>query len=129
MIFFTSRENRHEPRYSVHIPGRVELGGESIDVALTNVSRSGFKLICPRRLVLAMAPAIERPDQRVKLRIPVVFEPEHGAGEIRVECAILYVRRQAQDAYLLGCRITDYQEEDGQVQLQDYVSGLAGAAS
>ncbi|WP_341502124.1 PilZ domain-containing protein [Gallaecimonas sp. GXIMD4217] len=128
MSLFSYKDKRREPRYDTKLPAKVETKGEPIAVTLTNVSASGLKLACPRQLILELTPNIQLPDRRAELRIPVLFQPEAGAQAIRVSCAIVYVRRQAQDCYLLGCRITHYQGE-GERLLNDYVAGLARAAS
>ncbi|MBY5990928.1 PilZ domain-containing protein [Ferrimonas balearica] len=124
MSLIAHKEQRQEPRYDCHFTAQVTHQGEPVPASLVNLSQSGLRLACPQSLYESLAPDIQFPDRRAKLRLDVEFQLAEGEAPVRVHCSVAYYRRQAQNCYLLGCHVVRYLDNsDGRIR--DTVTRLA----
>jgi len=122
------RENRREPRYKTNLVARVVAeDGAVVTARLTNISSRGLQLRGDHRLLQTLMPnrvprrSIDAIAFNVSFDVPTT---QVAAAPIGIRCQLVYSRRVAQNAFVVGCQFLAF-ENNCDLALLDFISHFA----
>lgn len=121
-------DSRIEPRYKTNLVARVVAeDGAIVSARLTNISCHGLQLRGDHRLLQTLMPnrGPHRPIDAITFDVSFeVPTSEVVAAPIGIRCQLIYTRRLAQNAFMVGCQFLAF-ENDCDQPLLDFISHFA----
>ena len=99
-----NRTRRRKTRHATCLGALLTSGTRTNSAVITNLSESGLQLECDRQCLDDLMPNIQKPDPNKPIELQVMIEvPPKSSGDVlTLHCTMLYVRRLAQNRFLVG---------------------------
>lgn len=117
-------ERRSAPRFEVSIPGQACTQDSHCSfIQITNISASGLQFIVAQPEMPWLLPNVSDVNNMNPVSIRLTIEIQQDQEKVKVQCGIVYIRRNSRDTCIVGCRFEEF-VEDGQIRLEAYVSEI-----
>jgi len=101
---------RSHPRFDTRFPAEAISGnGRKTRATITNLSRSGLRLECTRKMIDDLFPDFNRQAGHTPSPLQVAFVIPDGSDNhlsVKVQCKSAYIRREKMDSWQIGMAIT-----------------------